>query len=111
MGSFTPQSLRILNPIALNIIRDRPMKSWPRLAGRLPALVGALGCVMSGIGVSQTWSTARSLRHEVPQGIGQLEEVGRHLQTHGESAVEVVQTTRSRLSSILVTVEELSQNP
>jgi hypothetical protein len=87
------------------------MKPMKRLVGFLLALVGGAGFVLCAVGIYFTWSTARSLRGEVPQAMERLESVGRHVQTHGEAAVHVVETTRARLGSILVTVEELSQNP
>jgi hypothetical protein len=87
------------------------MKPLQRLAAMLLALVGGVGFVMCVAAIVFTWSTARSLKHEVPHAIEQLETVGIHVRTHGDAAVQVVGTTRARLASILVTIEELSERP
>lgn len=87
------------------------MNPLQRLAGILFALLGVVGFIACVSGIFITWSTSRSLHEDAPYALDRMESIGRHVRDHGESAVVVVQTTRDRLSSILVTVEELSQNP
>ncbi len=79
-------------------------------AGTVVALVGAIGLALSGYAISKTWSTARALNQEIPQAVERLETVGELVHRRGEIAVEVVDATRSRLSSILEMVDDLSRD-
>ena len=81
-----------------------------RTVSLLMALVGVFGVAFSGYAVRQIWSTADRMGREIPAAIGQLESVGRSVHRQGEKAVDVLQTTRGRLSTIQDTVEGLPRS-